>query len=81
MITDELALSRDGWRRRANELRALAQQCRQIESWDSQAGLMVGERLLGCSDSIIDLAEKADDLAEAYDLHLQVVSVGGRLQI
>lgn len=81
MITDELALNRDGWRRRANELRSLAQACRQVEGWDSPAGRMLADRLLGCSDSISTLAERAETLAEAYDLHLQVVSVGGRIQI
>lgn len=81
MITDELALNRDGWRHRANELRSLAQSCRQLEGWDSPAGRKLGDRLAACSDSIIALAQRADKLAEAYDLHLQVVSVGGRLQI
>lgn len=42
---------------------------------------MLGDRLLTCSDSIIALADRADKLAEAYDLHLQVVSVGGRIQL
>ena len=81
MITDELALNRDGWRQRANELRSLANTCFQIEGWDSPAGRMLGDRLRKCSDSISSLAERADKLAEAYDLHLQVVSVGGQLQI
>ena len=81
MITDELALNRDGWRRRADELRSLAQTCRKVEGWDSPAGRMLTDRLLTCSDSISILAERADKLAEAYDLHLQVVSVGGRIQI
>ncbi|MCI4012083.1 hypothetical protein [Brevibacterium sp. ZH18] len=81
MITDELALSRDGWFRRANELRSLAQDCRGIQGWDSPAGRMLGERLLRCSAAVESLAERAESLGEAYDLHLQVVSVGGRLQI
>lgn len=81
MITDELAHDRDGWFRRANELRSLAQNARQIEGWDSPSGRKLHDRLLRCSDSILALAERADKLAEAYDLHLQVVSVGGRLQI
>ncbi|WP_213018592.1 hypothetical protein [Brevibacterium sp. RIT 803] len=81
VITDELALNRDGWRRRADELRSLAQTCRQVEGWDSPAGRMLADRLLTCSGSIGILAERADKLAEAYDLHLQVVSVGGRIQI
>ena len=81
MITDELAQDRDGWLRRANELRSLAQNAAQIDGWDSPSGRMLQERLLRCSEAIINLAERADKLAEAYDLHLQVVSVGGRLQI
>ncbi|WP_232488164.1 hypothetical protein [Brevibacterium antiquum] len=81
VITDELALNRDGWKRRADELRSLAQTCRKVEGWDSPAGRMLTDRLLTCSDSISILAERADKLAEAYDLHLQVVSVGGRIQI
>ena len=81
MITDELVRNRDGWRRRADELRSLAQNCRQIEGWDSPAGRMLDGRLLTCGDSISTLADRADKLAEAYDLHLQVVSAGGRIQI
>ncbi|RBP67114.1 hypothetical protein DFO66_102167 [Brevibacterium sanguinis] len=81
MITDELARNRDEWHRRANDLRSLAQECREIDVWESPAGRLLHERLGGLSGSIAVLADRADDLAEAYDLHLQVVSVGGRLQI
>ncbi|GAA1622970.1 MULTISPECIES: hypothetical protein [Brevibacterium] len=81
MITDELAASRDGWRQRANELRSLATAARQIDGWDSPAGRMLVDRLGSCAEAIAGLADRADDLAEAYDLHLQVVSVGGRIQL
>ena len=81
MITDELAASRDGWRQRANELRSLANAARRIEGWDSPAGRLLVERLASCAEAIGVLADRADDLAEAYGLHLQVVSVGGRLQL
>ncbi|WP_309131973.1 hypothetical protein [Brevibacterium sp.] len=81
MITDELAHNRDEWFHRANELRSLAQECGRIDVWDSPAGGLLRERLGGLADSIVTLADRADRLAEAYDLHLQVVSVGGRLQL
>ncbi len=81
MITEELAHNRDEWFHRANELRSLAEECRRIDVWDSPAGALLRERFLAVADSIVILADRADRLAEAYDLHLQVVSVGGRLQI
>lgn len=81
MITDELARSRDGWRRRADELRALARAARAIEGWDSPAGGLLVTRLAACAEAVDRLGDSADDLAEAYDLHLRVVSVGGRIQL
>lgn len=81
MITDELAASRDGWRQRANELRVLANATRRIDGWDSPAGRLLIERLGSCAEAIGLLADRADDLSQAYDLHLQVVSVGGRIQL
>lgn len=81
MITDELAHNREQWLQRAETLRSLAQVCRQIEGWDSPTGQLLEDRLTSCAESIEGLAEKADKLSEAYDLHLQVVSVGGRIQL
>ncbi|WP_209324303.1 hypothetical protein [Brevibacterium renqingii] len=81
MITDELARNRDQWLRRAERLRTLAQECRGIDSWDSPAGQLLDDRVRSCAESIDLLAACADELAEAYELHLQVVSVGGRIQL
>ena len=81
MITDELARNRDQWRRRADRLRTVAQSCRQIEGWDSPAGHLLEDRVTSSAESIDQLAEAAVELAEAYDLHLQVVSVGGRIDL
>ncbi|UVI35913.1 hypothetical protein [Brevibacterium spongiae] len=81
MITDELARNRDQWRQRADLLRSVAQCCRQIDSWDSPAGHLLADRVTSSAESIDKLAERADSLAEAYDLHLQVVSAGGRIQL
>lgn len=81
MITDELARNRDQWRQRAELLRSVAQCCRQIDSWDSPAGRLFADRVTASAQSIDLLAERADDLAAAYDLHLQVVSVGGQIQL
>ena len=81
MITDELARNREQWLRRAQMLRSLAQSCRGIDSWDSPAGHLLEDRVQSCAESIEALAECADELAEAYELHLQVVSVGGRTQL
>lgn len=81
MITDELARNREQWRSRAQTLRGLAQTCRRIEGWDSPAGELLEDRVRSCAESIDGLADCADDLAEAYELHLQVVSVGGRIQL
>jgi hypothetical protein len=49
--------------------------------WDSPAGDLLEDRVRSCAESIDALADCADDLAEAYELHLQVVSVGGRIQL
>jgi hypothetical protein len=81
MITDELARNRDQWLRRGDLLRSVAQCCRQIDSWDSPAGHLFEDRVTSNATSIDRLAECADELAEAYDLHLQVVSAGGRIQL
>ena len=81
MITDELARNREQWLRRAEMLRSLAQSCRGIDSWDSPAGRLLEDRVHSCAESIDVLAECAEGLAEAYELHLQVVSVGGRIQL
>ncbi|MGO2035378.1 MAG: hypothetical protein ACTH2U_02800 [Brevibacterium sp.] len=81
MITDELARNRDEWRHRAELLSAIAQACRQIEAWNSPTGTVVADRLVSCASAIDVLSEKAAKVGEAYDLHLQVVSVGGRIQI
>lgn len=81
MITDELERNRERWRRRAEVLRSLAQSCRQIDGWDSPAGQLLDDRVASCAESIDRLGERAEKLAEAYDLHLQVVSVGGRIQL
>ena len=81
MITDELERNREQWRRRAEVLRSLAQSCRQIDGWDSPAGQLLDDRVASCAESIDRLGERAEKLAEAYDLHLQVVSVVGRIQL
>lgn len=81
MITDELARNRDAWIERAQDLHALARECRQIPGWDSPSGELLKDSVGHCALSIATLAEKAEKLAEAYELHLQVVSVGGRIQI
>lgn len=81
MITDELARNREQWLQRAEALHSLAQVCRQIEGWGSPAGHLLENRLSACAESIDALAENADKVSEAYDLHLQVVSVGGRIQL
>jgi hypothetical protein len=81
VITDELARNREQWRDRAEKLRGLAQKCRQIEGWDSSAGHLLEDRVKSCAESIDLIAECAEKLAEAYDLHLQVVSAGGRIQL
>ncbi len=81
MITDELERNREQWRRRAEVLRSLAQSCRQIDGWDSPTGQLLDDRVASCAESIDRLGERAEKLAEAYDLHLQVVSVGGRIQL
>lgn len=81
MITDELARNRDEWTQRAELLSSFAQACSQIEVWNSPTGTMVADRLVSCASAIDILSEKAAKVAEAYDLHLQVVSVGGRIQI
>lgn len=81
MITDELERNREQWRRRAEVLHSLAQSCRRINGWDSPAGKLFDDRVAPCADSIDRLGERAEKLAEAYDLHLQVVSAGGRIQL
>lgn len=81
MITDELERNREQWVNRAERLRSLAQTCRQIDGWDSPAGYLLDDRVAACAESLDLLAERADGLAEAYELHLQVVSVGGRIQL
>ena len=81
MITDELERNREQWRRRAEVLRSLAQSCRQIDGWDSPAGGPLDERGASCAGWVGGLGARAEKLAEAYDLHLQVVSVGGRIQL
>jgi hypothetical protein len=81
VITDELARNRDQWVQRAELLHSVAQSCRQIGGWDSPAGRLLEDRVVASAHSIDRLAECADDLATAYDLHLQVVSVGGRIQL
>src|SRR5699024_12791896 len=57
------------------------QPCGGIDSGDSPAGHLLEDRVRSCAESIDALAECADGLAEAYELHLQVVSVGGRIQL
>lgn len=81
MITDELERNREQWRRRAEVLHSLAQSCRRINGWDSPAGRLFDDRVASCAESIDRLGERAEKLAEAYDLHLQVVSAGGRIQL
>lgn len=81
MITDELARNRDEWLARGDRLREMARDCRRIAVWDSPAGQALEDRIGECAEAVDTLAGRADALSQAYDLHLQVVSVGGRIQI